>query len=240
MPVSLHPFAPAAFGSSTIFCNIYQTKRTAYKPLVHYFAQQKVEKTLPMEEQCCFVGPVPLLREHPDLSIDSPEIFCKVPPFRADLVVSPNGSEWLRIANGMHVSGECVVHPRQRTSYRNSKHQTRRLFYEWFVAALKKSQQVTTICKNKECVYPPHLKAETKVSHGDGVYKMWKNGGEKGMLSQKQRAEKYGIPIWVVKRRDQGKIFKYLPYPADEAHPKATSCLEVPKEVLIFKFPSET
>jgi hypothetical protein len=194
-----------------------------------------------MNEQCQLAKPAPLLREEPYSMMPSPEIFCKTPPFRCDLVFAPGDKDWQRIASGIEISGGCLTHPKERISYKNKKYQLKRLFYEWFVEPLSDNQEVKNTCDNRKCLYPLHLHARKKVSHADSVFRMWKNRESDRGLNQQQRADKYGVPLHVVRRKDQGKSYKYLPssIPDESLTKNQFNFLAPPSQLLVFEPPPE-
>jgi hypothetical protein len=157
------------------------------------------------------------------------------------LVITPSDKDWLRIATGAQISGECVLHSKDRISYKNKKHQLKRLFYEWFVAPLEDDQEITNTCRNAKCLYPLHLRTRKRVSHADQVFQMWKNRDQDRGLTQQQRASKYGLPLHVVKRKDQGKSYKYLSpvIPNETLSTNQPNFLAPPLQILVFEPPLE-
>lgn len=188
-----------------------------------------------MDEQCQFSPLVPSIRDDPFINTPSPQVFCQSPNFRTNLVHMPTAKEWQRIAAGMHPKEECVVHPKDRISYKGKKYQIGRLFYEWFVEPLDDDVEIRKSCGTLGCVYPTHLSTKKRISHADGVFQMWKNRHRDVNLTQLQRSQKYKIPQHVVKRKDQNRTYKYLPFLSSEAASKSQfNFLEPPTELVVF------
>jgi hypothetical protein len=187
-----------------------------------------------MNEQCQLTKTAPLLREDPYFTLPTPEIFCKNPPFRSDLVFAPNEREWQKIAADMKICDGCIIHPKDRISFKNKKYQIKRLFYEWFVSSLGEEFELRSTCGNTKCIYPGHLHTRKRASYADQVFQMWKNRFNDEKLTQKQRAEKYGLPLHVVRRKDQGKSYRYL---EENQKAQTDAFLAPPTHVLVFEPP---
>lgn len=161
-----------------------------------------------MNEQCQFTCKTPVLRDELFEITLSPENFYQTPGFRRELDIIPTGSEWSRIIQNSKVANGCVIHSKERIYFRTKKFQIRRLFYEWFVGPLEKSQIVATTCKTPGCVYPPHMTILR--SKRETIKEMVKNRVADKNLTQKQRASKYDISLGILQKVDQGKAYKDL------------------------------
>lgn len=163
-----------------------------------------------MDEQCHFTCRGPLRREDPFRAIPSAKTFVHNPGFRKGLDVVPTAPAWGRLVKDFEVKDDCVVHQKERIFFKKKKHQTKRVFYEWFNGPLEKAQEVRATCGTRGCVYPPHLKTRNVRSNRENVKEMIRNKARDRSLTQKERAGKYGLSLGIVQKIDQGSAYRDL------------------------------
>lgn len=167
------------------------------------------------------------LNDNPD-----PHVFLNSPCFRKDAIDLPTAKEWQRIMKGHAIEGECIVHPTQRVKFRGKRQRVRRLIYHWCVETIDEEDQVDKTCKTEGCVFPLHLKAKKISQSADGIFQMWKNREKDTRLTQKERAQKYGISQYAVRRKDQGKSYRHLPLSTKPFKERPNICLDSSKNIL--------